>query len=177
VSSRFAGFVRVGPDLHVHARHRWLLGRREIRQTGRWHRSRSAHPPGSCRPHYSSPSAPRSQIPWILRSSGPPGREKGTGWDDPSSNRREWSYVTPVSACGSTAAVAGQLNGAMSGDALLGMLLPMWQLVIGCCVVLALAVATARLVRRGRSRMTNALLITGAAIVGLSVLGVLAASR
>ena len=69
------------------------------------------------------------------------------------------------------------MNGPMSGDALLGMLLPMWQLVIGCCVVLALGVATVRLVRRGRSRMTNALLITGAAIVGLSVLGVLAASR
>jgi hypothetical protein len=69
------------------------------------------------------------------------------------------------------------LNGQVAGDALLEMLLPMWQLVIGCCVLLALLVATVRLVRRGRSRMTNALLVTGAAIIGLSVLGVLAASR
>ena len=69
------------------------------------------------------------------------------------------------------------MNGHVSGDALLGMLLPMWQLVMGCCVLLALLVATVRLVRRGRSRMTNALLVTGAAIVGLSVLGFLAASR
>jgi len=65
----------------------------------------------------------------------------------------------------------------MSADGLLGLLLPMWQVLIGCCVLVVIAGATVRLVRRGRSRMGNALLVTGAAIVGLSVLGVLAAAR
>ena len=62
-----------------------------------------------------------------------------------------------------------------SGDALLGMLMPFWQIVIGCCVLLALVAGTARLLRRGRSRMGNAMLVTGALIVGITVLGVVAA--
>jgi hypothetical protein len=62
-------------------------------------------------------------------------------------------------------------------DALLGMLLPFWQLVIGCLVLLVLVVGTARLVRRGRSPMTTAMLVTAAIIVGVSVLGALASTR
>ena len=66
---------------------------------------------------------------------------------------------------------------AASGDALLGMLMPFWQVVIGCCVLLALVAGTARLLRRGRSRMTNAMLVTGALIVGVAMVGVFAAGR
>jgi hypothetical protein len=62
-----------------------------------------------------------------------------------------------------------------SGDALLGMLMPFWQIIIGCCVLLALFAGTARLLRRGRSRMGNAMLVTAALIVGITVLGVVAA--
>jgi hypothetical protein len=64
-----------------------------------------------------------------------------------------------------------------SGDPLLGMLMPLWQILIGCCVVVVVVVASARLARRGRSRMGTALLVTGAAIIGLSVLGVLGIVR
>jgi hypothetical protein len=59
-------------------------------------------------------------------------------------------------------------------DALLATLAPVWQIVIGGCVLVAVVAASARLARRGRSRMTTALLVTGAAIVGLALLGVLA---
>jgi hypothetical protein len=54
---------------------------------------------------------------------------------------------------------------------------PIWQIVIGGCVLLALVAASARLARRGRSRMTTALLVSGAAVVGLAVIGVLTSGR
>ncbi|MGC9671045.1 hypothetical protein ACNTMW_31430 [Planosporangium sp. 12N6] len=59
------------------------------------------------------------------------------------------------------------------GDALLATLAPIWQVVIGGCVLVTLVAASARLARRGRSRMTTALLVVGAAIVGLAIIGVL----
>jgi hypothetical protein len=88
-----------------------------------------------------------------------------------------------------------QLNGGMSGtypsvgvrpptakatttdNGLLGALVPFWQLVIGTCVLITVVAASARLARRGRSRMTTALLVTGTAAVVLAVIGVLTSGR
>lgn len=58
-------------------------------------------------------------------------------------------------------------------EALLSMLLPLWQLVIGACVLVTVVVSTRRLARRGRSRMTTALLVSGVLILGLTTLGLL----
>jgi hypothetical protein len=62
-----------------------------------------------------------------------------------------------------------------ASDALLDLLMPMWQGLIGALVGIALIVAVLRLARRGRSRMSTALLVTGTAIVGLAVFGILSA--
>jgi hypothetical protein len=64
----------------------------------------------------------------------------------------------------------------LADDALLGMLLPFWQLVIGLCVLLAVGAACYRLAARGPSRMTTALLVTGTAVVGIVFLSYLAGS-
>jgi hypothetical protein len=61
----------------------------------------------------------------------------------------------------------------MSQDALLNLLFPVWQLVIGGCLVVVLVLSMQRLLRRGPSRMTRALIVTGTAALGLAVLGVL----
>jgi uncharacterized BrkB/YihY/UPF0761 family membrane protein len=61
----------------------------------------------------------------------------------------------------------------LAEDALLGLLLPFWQLVIGLFVVVALVAAVYRLGRRGPSRMRTALLVTGGAIVGITLVGIL----
>jgi hypothetical protein len=65
----------------------------------------------------------------------------------------------------------------MATDALMGLLLPFWQLVIGGFVLLALVMSIGRLARRGPSRMTTGLLVSGAALVGLAVIGVLLQGR
>ncbi|MCW6010336.1 hypothetical protein K1W54_38175 [Micromonospora sp. CPCC 205371] len=64
-------------------------------------------------------------------------------------------------------------SGYLAKDALLGMLFPFWQLVIGAFVVVTLVLSVRQLARRGRSRMMTAMLISGGAVVGLTVLGVL----
>jgi hypothetical protein len=64
-----------------------------------------------------------------------------------------------------------------ANDDLFAAAAPIWQIVIGGCVLVAFVVASARLARRGRSRMTTALLITGAAAVSLAVIGVLTSGR
>lgn len=56
-------------------------------------------------------------------------------------------------------------------DALLNLLLPAWQIAIGLCVLAAVVVAGFRLARRGPSRITTALLLTGLAVVGICALG------
>nr|WP_212821850.1 hypothetical protein [Polymorphospora rubra] len=61
----------------------------------------------------------------------------------------------------------------LADDALLGLLLPFWQILIGIFVIIAVVVSVRRLASRGQSRMTTALLVTGSAIVGLAVLGIL----
>jgi hypothetical protein len=61
----------------------------------------------------------------------------------------------------------------LADEALLGLLLPFWQLVIGAFVLFALLASIRRLARRGPSRMTTALLVTAAAIAGITLVGVL----
>ncbi|HEX8626543.1 MAG TPA: hypothetical protein VF755_00035 [Catenuloplanes sp.] len=61
----------------------------------------------------------------------------------------------------------------LSADAFLDLLLPFWQLVIGGCVLLAVVLSVRPLARRGRSRMTTALIVTGGAVICLAVVGVL----
>ncbi|MBB5477054.1 hypothetical protein [Micromonospora parathelypteridis] len=61
----------------------------------------------------------------------------------------------------------------LAEESLLGLLLPFWQLVIGAVVLVVLVISVGRLARRGRSRMTTALLVTAAAIAGFAVIGVL----
>ena len=65
----------------------------------------------------------------------------------------------------------------VAADALLSLLLPFWQLVIGVFVLLMLAVSVRRLASRGRSRMTTALVVSGAAAVALAMIGFLIQGR
>jgi hypothetical protein len=58
-------------------------------------------------------------------------------------------------------------------DALLSLLLPIWQVAIGLCVVAAVVVVGVRLARRGPSRVSTALLLTGGAVVTVCVIGIL----
>ena len=62
-----------------------------------------------------------------------------------------------------------------TADTLLGMLFPFWQLVIGVIVLVVCVAATLQLVRRGRSRMRFAVLVAGAAVVGLNAIAFLLA--
>lgn len=64
----------------------------------------------------------------------------------------------------------------LAEDALLGMVFPFWQLVIGVLVLLAVAATAYRLALRGPSRMTTALLVTGGAVVGIALLSYLTGS-
>ena len=63
-----------------------------------------------------------------------------------------------------------------SADALLGLLRPAWQALIAACFLAITALGVRRLAQRGPTRMTNAVLLTGALIVALAVLGTLAVS-
>jgi hypothetical protein len=60
-------------------------------------------------------------------------------------------------------------------DPLLDLLAPFWQGLIGGCVLLVTVLAAVRLARRGHSRMRTAMIVTGAAIVALTVAGILLA--
>jgi hypothetical protein len=64
---------------------------------------------------------------------------------------------------------------AMPQDALLDLLFPLWQVVIGGCLVAVLLVSVHRLLGRGPSRMSRALVVTGGAAVAVAVLGILLA--
>ncbi|WP_434741354.1 hypothetical protein [Micromonospora sp. SH-82] len=61
----------------------------------------------------------------------------------------------------------------LAGEAVMNLLLPFWQVVIGAFVLLAVLASIGRLARRGPSRMTTALLVTAGAIACLAVVGVL----
>ena len=65
----------------------------------------------------------------------------------------------------------------MASDALLNLLAPIWQMVIGVCVLVVLVVSVHRLLGRGPSRMSRALLVTGGAAVAVALLGILLASH
>ncbi|MGW3621976.1 hypothetical protein [Micromonospora arida] len=68
---------------------------------------------------------------------------------------------------------SGQGARVFAEEALLGLIGPFWQVVIGTVVLVVLVLSVGRLARRGRSRMTTALLVTAAAIAGFAVIGVL----
>jgi len=62
---------------------------------------------------------------------------------------------------------------ALAVDALLDLLLPFWQMVIGILVLVTLVVSVHRLFVRGPSRMGGAMLLAGGAVIGLAVFGYL----
>ncbi|MEU4529730.1 hypothetical protein AB0F49_16015 [Micromonospora ureilytica] len=68
---------------------------------------------------------------------------------------------------------SGHGSRVLAEQALLGLIGPFWQVVIGAVVLVVLVLSVGRLARRGRSRMTTALLVTAAAIAGFAVIGVL----
>jgi hypothetical protein len=62
---------------------------------------------------------------------------------------------------------------ASNDTGIMGLLMPFSQVVIGVCVLAAVLVCAVRLARRGPSRMLHALLVTGACVAGVTVLGLL----
>jgi hypothetical protein len=60
-----------------------------------------------------------------------------------------------------------------ASDALLDLLMPLWQLVIGLLVLVTLVVSIHRLFIRGPSRMGGAMLMVGGAVVSVAVLSYL----
>ncbi|WP_213453343.1 hypothetical protein [Rhizomonospora bruguierae] len=65
----------------------------------------------------------------------------------------------------------------LAAEALTDLLLPFWHFVIGSLVLVMVVVAGARLLRRGRSRMTTAMVVTAAAVIGLATIGILLQGR
>jgi hypothetical protein len=63
-----------------------------------------------------------------------------------------------------------------AADALLRMLHPAWQALIGGCLLAVTLLGIRRLAARGPTRVANALFFTGFLIVGVIVLGVLMVS-
>jgi hypothetical protein len=59
----------------------------------------------------------------------------------------------------------------------MNLLFPMWQLVIGGCVLAAIALSIRPLLRRGPTRMSRALIVTGGAALALAALGVMLAGH
>jgi hypothetical protein len=70
-----------------------------------------------------------------------------------------------------------QLNGrvpaTIAADALLGLLVPFWQIVLGVAIGVFVIGGSIRLARRGRSRMNTAIVVTGTLLLGVVLLGVL----
>jgi uncharacterized membrane protein len=58
---------------------------------------------------------------------------------------------------------------ALATEALTGLLMPFWQLLIGLVVLVTVVVAAYRLVQRGPSRMGGAMLLVGGAVVCVAV--------
>jgi hypothetical protein len=61
----------------------------------------------------------------------------------------------------------------LASDALLGLLWPLWQLLIGMLLVVVVLVAVLRVAMRGPSRMGAAMLLIAGAVFFLAVLGYL----
>jgi hypothetical protein len=58
-------------------------------------------------------------------------------------------------------------------DALFGLLMPLWQVLIGLMVLVTVVVSVRRLFLRGPSRMGGAMLLAGGALVCVAVVGYL----
>ena len=104
----------------------------------------------------------------------------------PGSLRRTETYSTPrrrrqpECVSGSSGIALRRVRVATMGsppvttsDALLDLLMPLWQLVIGLLVLVTLVVSTHRLFMRGPSRMGGAMLLVGGAVVCVAVLSYL----
>jgi hypothetical protein len=61
----------------------------------------------------------------------------------------------------------------LASDALLDLLAPLWQLVIGLLVLVTVVVSSRRLFMRGPSRMGGAMLVVGGAVVCVAVVSYL----
>lgn len=61
----------------------------------------------------------------------------------------------------------------LAADALLDLLVPLWQLVIGVLVLITVVVTAHKLFMRGPSRMGGAMLLVGGAVVCVAVLSYL----
>jgi hypothetical protein len=69
-----------------------------------------------------------------------------------------------------------ELNAAMrdvAEDALLGLLFPFWQLVIGVVLLVVTIISAHRLLMRGPSRMGRAIVVAGSAVICVIALGFL----
>jgi hypothetical protein len=60
--------------------------------------------------------------------------------------------------------------GVLANDALLDLLMPLWQVVIGLLVLVVLVISVHRLFMRGPSRMGGAMLLFGGAVVCVAVI-------
>ncbi|WP_433828832.1 hypothetical protein ACQP2E_05800 [Actinoplanes sp. CA-015351] len=67
-------------------------------------------------------------------------------------------------------------SGTLAVDAFLGLIVPLWQIVIGLLVLVTVVVSVHRLFLRGPTRMGGALLLVGSAVVGLAVVSYLVQS-
>jgi hypothetical protein len=70
-----------------------------------------------------------------------------------------------------------EFNGGVMSDAPLDLVAPLWQSLIGVCVLAVIVVSAHRLLMRGPSRMSRALVVTGGAIVALVLIGILLATH
>jgi hypothetical protein len=65
---------------------------------------------------------------------------------------------------------------ALAAEALTGLLMPLWQLVIGLLVLVTVVVSVYRLFLRGPSRMGGAMLLVGCCVVCVAVVSYLVQS-
>ena len=98
--------------------------------------------------------------------------EKTTGSIDLKSNQRR---LCSNHSGDTRVASAEEATVANSSDGLLAMLLPVWQALIGCLVLVVVLAAVGRIFRRGPSRMATALIVVGFAVVGLVLLALVTA--
>jgi hypothetical protein len=59
---------------------------------------------------------------------------------------------------------------ALAADAVLGLLVPLWQWAIGLLVLVTVVVSARKLLMRGPSRMGGALLLAGGAVLVLTAI-------
>jgi hypothetical protein len=65
---------------------------------------------------------------------------------------------------------------ALAAEALTGLLMPIWQFLIGILVLVAVVVAAYRIFMRGPSRMGGAMLMVGGAVLCVAVVSYLVQS-